>query len=388
MSDIALDLVTCPACQRAVPPGEFCGACGAHLLSETDVRGHQRRHAYAAHPGEHVIHLSVVSTLLPHLPHRRSTPFRVALVVATVVLVALGLARMTGPAVAAAALVVPVLYLLYLYEVEVYADEPVWVIGSTVMVGALLGVPWALYAGPRITGAVVENVGQGVPVSSLLVAGVVAPVAAQVLMLAGALVVFATRRFYDEALDGFTFGAAGALGFTFSTTLLNLLPDVQQGLFSATPPLVNALEVIQRGLLLPFLNASTTGLIAGALWLRRGEIRRHAGHHLFSSVVVAAVIAAVFQVLVASAGILLPSAVLDVAVSALAVGVLLLWVRLAIHHMLLSEAVEVEIGPDMVCTHCHRVVPRMAFCPHCGIATRATPKTGEGRQGRAVRKVG
>ena len=60
-------------------------------------------------------------------------------------------------------------------------------------------------------------------------------------------------------------------------------------------------------------------------------------------------------------------------------------VRVAIHHMLLAEAVDVPEGPILPCTHCRRLVPRMAFCPHCGIATRATPKVGAGRDARGVR---
>jgi hypothetical protein len=65
--------------------------------------------------------------------------------------------------------------------------------------------------------------------------------------------------------------------------------------------------------------------------------------------------------------------------------VLMLLARIVIHHMLLVEAVTPEIGPYMPCSHCHHIVPRMAFCPVCGVATRATPKTGSGRTARAVR---
>jgi hypothetical protein len=51
--------------------------------------------------------------------------------------------------------------------------------------------------------------------------------------------------------------------------------------------------------------------------------------------------------------------------------------------MLLAEAAEVPVGPPLTCAHCHRVVPRMAFCPHCGIAVGATPKVGGRQQGDA-----
>jgi len=379
------DLVTCPICERQVPPGEFCGACGAHLLSDA-ADAHGRRHAFAAHPGEHVVHLSVVSTLFPHLPHRRAAPFRIVLAAVLVLLVALGFLRLTGPAVALAVLAVPVLYLVYLYEVEVYEDEPVLVIGATFVVGLVLGIPWALTTGPVVTQQLLTSLATGPSGTSVLLAGILLPLLAQVLMLAGPAIVYFIRRAYDEALDGFTFGVAGALGFTLSTTLIELWPLLAQGPVSTSNSLNFVLAALHRGLLVPLVNGSTSGLVAGAFWLHRGEVRRQVTHNLFSSVPSALALAAVVQAALGLVSVLVDSEVAVVLVYALALGLLLLWVRIAIHHMLLAEAVEVEIGPLAPCTHCHRMVPRMAFCPHCGIATRATPKSGEGRTGRTLRK--
>ena len=45
----------------------------------------------------------------------------------------------------------PVLYLLYLYEVEVYEDEPWLVVGATMFVGALLGVGFANVMGSSLS---------------------------------------------------------------------------------------------------------------------------------------------------------------------------------------------------------------------------------------------
>ncbi|MEP7104785.1 MAG: PrsW family glutamic-type intramembrane protease [Chloroflexota bacterium] len=381
---VATDLVTCPSCEREVPPGEFCGVCGAHLFSESGAGG--RRHAFAAHPGEHVVHLSVISTMLPHLPHRRSAPFRIALVVVVALLAGLGFLRLTGPAIAVSVLAIPILYLVYLYEVEVYADEPVLIIGLTFVVGAVLGVPWALVTGPIVTQQLVTNLTQTPSLQSVVLAGILLPLVAQVLMLVGPLIIYVTRRFYDEALDGFTFGVACALGFTLTTTLIELWPELANGAITPTTSVINALDVVQRGLLVPLLNASTTGLIAGALWLRRGEMRRDVAHGLFSSVPSAIAIAAILQASLGVVDVSISGSAIVVMIYVLAVVLLLFWVRIAIHHMLLAEAVDVEIGPLAPCSHCHRMVPRMAFCPHCGIATRATPKSGEGRAGRAVRK--
>lgn len=380
---IAHPLTGCPSCRREVPGGEFCGACGG-LLAEGGGAGHNRRHAFAAQPGEDVLHLSVISTLLPHLPHRHAFPFRMALLGGAVLLVVLGMLDLTGPAVAAAALIVPLLYLLYLYEVEIYEDEPVVVIGATFAVGALLGVPFAIVAGPIVTQALIMGSALGPIAGDILVGGILIPLLAQLLMLAGALVLYVMRRF-DEALDGFAFGAASALGFTFATTLVLLSPQLQQGFFSEIPPLTSALQIAQSGLLVPLIYASTTGLIAGALWLRRGHVRAHAARGWTTSLWVSVTVALGVQVGLGIVSVEVTNTAAAVLVY-LVVGLLLMvWVRVAIHHMLLSEAVDVSIGPDAVCSHCHRLVPRMAFCPQCGIAARATPKRGAGRSGRGVR---
>ena len=67
--------------------------------------------AYAAAPGEHVLRLSVASSLFPHLPHRSRAPFRVAMAVLFLALVAFALLRWQAPLIAVSALGLPLLFL-------------------------------------------------------------------------------------------------------------------------------------------------------------------------------------------------------------------------------------------------------------------------------------
>ncbi len=377
-------LVTCPVCGREVPNGAYCGACGAHLASEIGNTLH-RHHAYAANPSQHILHPSLVTTLFPHLPHRHRLPFQVAFGVTALALIVLGLLRWTGPAIALAALAVPLIYLLQLYEVEVYEDEPALVIGVTVLVGVVLGAVWAHYTGPTITRILLEDNTLGTTAGRLWEGGVLLPLASQVLMLAGGLALYFRRR-YDEALDGFTFGVAGALGFSAASTIVNLWPGLNQGLTSSMPQTDSVLDALQRGVLTPFVNASLAGLVCGALWLSRGPTRRLPHHWLVAGVLPAIAVMVVTRVLLGLESVIFLDALTATAASGAATILLVVWVRVALHYTLLSEAVEVPIGPDGPCSHCHRVVPRMAFCPNCGIATRATPKSGAGRVNRAVRQ--
>jgi hypothetical protein len=145
----------------------------------------------------------------------------------------------------------------------------------------------------------------------------------------------------------------------------------------------NALAVAAQGLLIPFLNASTTGLIAGALWLRRMPGRK-LPFTWPTSLAVTIVMAAVVRVVLGITGITVFRMGAVVVIYLVVAALLLLWVRLALHAMLLAEAPEPAIGPPLPCAHCHRIVPRMTFCPHCGIATQATPKVGPGRVRRGA----
>jgi hypothetical protein len=53
---------------------------------------------------------------------------------------------------------------------------------------------------------------------------------------------------------------------------------------------------------------------------------------------------------------------------------LLVWLRVVLHHVLLDEGGAHRIGAPSVCAECHHVVPTMLFCPSCGAVRSAEPK--------------
>jgi hypothetical protein len=59
---------------------------------------------------------------------------------------------------------------------------------------------------------------------------------------------------------------------------------------------------------------------------------------------------------------------------ALVAALLLLYLRLVLHHALLEEGAEHEIGTLAPCPECNRLVPTMLFCPACGVARSAASK--------------
>jgi RsiW-degrading membrane proteinase PrsW (M82 family) len=345
-----------------VPAGEFCGHCGAHL-----TRGDAaRRYAFAAVPSEPVVHLSIVSTLFPHLPHRRGGAFRWALLAGATLVVLLAGFHLFTPATIAALFLLPVLYLLYVYEVEVYDSEPWLLIAATMAAGAILG-----YALTSVTGGTVSGLEiSGDTENNLLFAGVVIPIVGQALMLVGPFFLYFYRPGLREPLDGLTFGAASALGFTLATMLTAIWPLLAGPLIGTGSPVDWSLRLLNSGILIMLINAGTTSLITAAVWLTRYDLRR-AARGWEANVITALLVAVAAQVSLGILSVVLPDLVLKVGIHAVAAVALLVYMRLVIHQALLAEGAAHEIGPDAACPECHRIVPTMLFCPACGVARAA-----------------
>ena len=365
-------LVTCPHCGMLVPAGDFCGHCGAHLVTAST----SRTHAFAAVPSERVAHPSIITTLFPHLPHRRGGAFRWALIAGGAAVLLLASLHLFAPATIAATFLLPVLYLLYLYEVEVYEDEPWLLVAATMVTGAVLGYFFTGFAGDAVSRLDLT----GDRENAFVLAGVAIPIVAQALMLAGPLFLYLFRPRYREPLDGLTFGAASALGFTLTSSLVAFWPLIGGPLVAQGAPLDWSLRLLRAGILVSLVNASTTALVTAAVWLQRYD-RRRIGLPWTTSILATLVVATVAQVILGMLGFVLSDLVFATAIQLVATIALLLYVRLVIHQALLVEGADHEIGPDAPCPECHRVVPSMAFCPACGAARAAGTKHGRTRAG-------
>src|SRR4030088_421485 len=99
-----------------------------------------REHRYAAHPGEHVAQPSIITTLFPHLGHHKVHEFRWAFIAGLAGILVLYIAGLISAAILVSAFLVPVLYLIYLYEAQVYKDEPAIVLGFTLGGGIVVGI--------------------------------------------------------------------------------------------------------------------------------------------------------------------------------------------------------------------------------------------------------
>lgn len=361
----------CDHCANDVPDGVFCTRCGAHQGTTGELRGaRSREHNYAAHPSEHVVQPSVFTTLFPHLGRQKVHEFRWAFAVGIAGIVVLYGAGLIAAAILVAIFLVPVLYLIYLYEAQVYRDAPATVLGFTIGGGVVIGlvvtlIERAVYNPYSGVGNPLR--GAGLAAGTLLFLGVLVPVVQEVLKPLPALFL-PNRADFPETVDGVVFGIAAGIGFSvaeslvsFSTALTSLPAYMTPGNWIYQ---LATLAVFQ-----PLLQGSATGMIAAAVWrYRRGRL---AGREL------GAVGIAVGAHIAFSLGTQLlrdvAAAQLFVLVwqAAIVAGVLV-YVRYLLHHSLLEEAAHMGYA-ETVCANCHMHIVASGFCPNCGMALTAAP---------------
>lgn len=367
----------CRACESAVPAGAFCGFCGAALSAPRgDGRGWLRIGTYGPAPAEHVLRVSVVSSLFPHLSQRSRPPFRMALAVLVIALTVFVVLRWQPPLIAVSALGLPVLFLIYLYEADVYRDWHILTLLCTAVLGVGLGVGWALLTGPVVARANDVAFGSGVVERPGLVLVLAIPIGGTVLMLVPAVLVRALRPPARESLDGFVIGSLGAIGFTAASTLTLLAPQFATGLTAREQPWsVLFVEAWIRGVAVPLTAAAAGGLVGAALWFTRPAHSSHRHRWLMPGLPLGMlVVLAVYVGLEFVDVSQLPDEVqlaLHLAVTVVA----LVAVRVALQAALLHEAHgDMKPTEPLLCAQCGHVVPDMAFCPACGAATQASSR--------------
>lgn len=362
----------CDHCSHDVPDGAFCTRCGAHqgIAGEDVKKARSRTHRYAAHPGEHVMQPSLFTTLFPHLGASKIHEFRWAFAAGVAGILILYVTGLITAAILVASFLVPVLYLIYLYEAQVYRDEPAMVLGFTLGGGIALGIVVSLteqrlYNPYQNIGNPLHNA--GISVGALLLLGVILPVVQEAVKPLPALFL-PNRSNFPETVDGLVFGIAAGLGFAlaqslvgFSNALISLPVHVSPGNW--------IFDLATLAVFLPVLQGSATGIIVATIWrYRRGRLTNRE---------VGGVAMAVIAHVAFSAGTQLLK---DVAVNQLFVlmwqaavdGAVLIYVRFLLHHALLEEAAHMGFA-ETVCANCHMHVVASGFCPNCGMALTAAP---------------
>jgi hypothetical protein len=365
--------VRCDHCTHDVPDGVFCTRCGAHQgTTEEFGNAKTREHRYAAHPGEHVAQPSIFTTIFPHLGHHKIHEFRWAFIAGLAGILVLYLAGLISAAILLSAFLVPVLYLIYLYEAQVYRDEPAIVLGFTLGGGIVIGIVATVferiiynpfqYAANPFTNA-------GVNIGGLLIVGLLLPVVQEALKPLPAYFL-PKRADFPETVDGLVFGIAAGLGFSLAQALIGF-SEVLTGLPAHVEPGNWIYDLTTLAVMQPLLQGSATGMIVAAIWRwRRGRL---AGREI------GAVAMAVIAHIAFAGGTQLMKETLVSPLFILVwqgaiVGALLIYIRYLLHHALLEEAAHMGYA-ETVCPNCHMHIIASGFCPNCGMALTASPNS-------------
>ncbi|MGH9136608.1 MAG: hypothetical protein ACRD0G_06110 [Acidimicrobiales bacterium] len=236
MSDGSAAATACSRCASAQPQAaRFCHRCGHdHRDAGTAAPGggraavvRERRGQYVVRPQERVRSFNLVSALLPLSSGKGVRTYELALALAVAIPVAAASLGWVSFALVAAALAVPAVFTIYLYDVNEWEDQPVPVVLACLVASGVLGAGaiwilqrWLLDASDRVGFGDRLGFGDsGSDVRDVVVLGVVAPLLALILSLAGPLWLAARPRF-DDMIDGLTFGAMSGAAYAAGETLM------------------------------------------------------------------------------------------------------------------------------------------------------------------------
>lgn len=364
--------VRCPHCHGDVPAAPYCVRCGEPLADRASP-GPSEARGYAALPSERWFAPRIVSSIFPHLPRADMSAFRGSLLVGVAAIVGLCAFELFSLALVVAAVVVPVLFVLYLWDVDLYEDAPLPVLVATIAWGAAAGVGLGLLARHQQTPF--SPFEQGVATHDLIWLGLVLPLAGFVLMLLGPLALLPYKRFND-VLDGVTFGAASAVTFLAAESITNSFDVLRDGVRAPGDEGLWIARLLTLGVALPVLGAGVAASACAVLWLRyRGPAADRPELGIAGRLSVALPLAAAALV-GASLSVLYLSQWEAFGITAVLAAAALVALRRVVDLGLRQEAAEIAVGPPIHCSNCGHETPGHTFCAHCGVALRALPKSG------------
>ena len=288
-------------------------------------------------------------------------------------------------------MVVPAIYVVYMYDVNQWEDQPLGVVLGAVGAAAALGVGFTFLWHAGILGnnlSPVDFDGQGtggVRWSSLLVLVLLVPVLGEVLKQVGPLIL-AARPAFDDMIDGLTFGVAAGAAFAAAETIV-----VNRGLFSSFGQIDSPNAgfwvslILSAAIVKPIVYGAATG-IAVASFSGLG-----AGYDGFKPAYVRALAEALLANIAFQGGLFFASrmegtrgAVVGLVWGALVAAVLVIRLRYLLHFAVLEAALEAAslntplkdtARGTAYCPSCEMPLLGGAnFCVACGTSVRAGSK--------------
>jgi RsiW-degrading membrane proteinase PrsW (M82 family) len=358
--------------------------------AELGAGGAERRESFALQPGEPVMSFNMVTSLMPLASGSAPQTYRWALGLGLLIPVIAGALGYLAFAFVAAALVVPAIYVVYMYDVNEWEDQPVPVVLGTIGAAAALGAGFTFLWHAGLLGDDVAPVdfGQGaagVRWSTLLVLVLLVPIVSELLKQVGPLFL-ASRPQFDDMIDGLTFGVAAGASFAAAETIV-----VNRSLFSSFGSVDSpdagfwVSLILSAAIVKPIVYGAATG-IAVAAWSGLGS-----GYDGFKPAYLRGLGEALLANILFQAGLYVASrvegtggAVIGLVWGAIIAAVLVVRLRYLLHYAVLEAALEsASTGTTSkdaargtaFCPSCEMPLLEGAnFCVVCGTATRAGNK--------------
>ncbi len=374
----------------SLPGARFDPFTGAEL-SRRD--GGRRRGSYALQQGEPVLSFNLVSSLLPMASGTAPQTYRWALGLGLLVPVVAGALGYLAFAFVAAALLVPVVYVVYMYDMNQWDDQPLGVVLGAVGVAGVLGVGFTLLWHSLLdSGAALSGAGAGLDAiswPSLLVLCLLVPIVSEILKQVGP-VVLARRPAFDDLIDALTFGIAAGSAYAAAETIV-----VNRALFGSMGHIDKVDSgfwvslILSAAIVKPVVYGAATGIAVAAFsGVGRGYRGFKAPYLRGLGEAVAANIVLQLALFIAGRVGGARGAVLGLVLGAVVAVVMVIRLRHLLHVSVLEVALETAGSGELRdtahgaawCPSCDLpLVEGANFCVACGTAVRAANKVSRRR---------
>jgi PrsW family intramembrane metalloprotease len=390
----------CPRCRAELPEvAHFCHVCGQDQRS-TDFA---RRRSFAAKPDEPVASFALISSIMPRGAGRRPQTYRIALTIAFVVALIAAIFGAMPIAVLVAAFAVPVVYIVYMYDVNLWDDEPVIVTGLAFLLTGALTVGftalWTYLRGPVPYGTTTYegSLSAAPTVGTFLLVALAVPIVGEVIRQIGP-VILARRPEFDDLMDGLTFGVVSGVSYACFDTLTRHWGLLTGGVQGQDPGLWVSL-IFLEGFVKPLIIGTASG-IAVAEFSGLGPGYDGLTPRYFRGVGEAILANAAYQAgtyLFSFVGDATLGVILSIFWGLIILAILILRVRNVLHVGLMEAALERSArdrgvgtaGELQYCAQCEMpLLEHAAFCNACGTAVRVQPKPERQRAGAVLRSAG
>jgi hypothetical protein len=390
----------CPRCRAELPEtAHFCHVCGQDQRS-ADLT---RRKSFAARPDEPVASFALISSIMPRGAGQRPQTYRIAFAIALLVALIAAIFGAMPVAVLVAAFAVPVVYIVYIYDVNLWEDEPLIVTGlAFLLTGALtvgFTILWIYLRGPVPYGTTTYegSLSAAPTVGTFLLVALVVPIVGEAIRQIGP-VLLASRPEFDDLMDGLTFGVISGVSYSCFDTLTRHWDLLTGGLQGSDPGLWMSL-IFLEGFVKPLIIGTASGIAVAEF---SGLGRGYDGFtpRYFRGVGEAILANAAYQAgtyLFSFVGDATLGVVLSILWGLLILAILILRVRSILHAGLMEAALERSArnrggrrtAELQYCAQCEMpLLEHAAFCNACGTAVRVQPKPSRPMVGAVLRAAG